>query len=147
MRGRRRHARRSVRERRIGRLRKREEGGVARFVEARLRLEQHTWSAAPVSKRQAGKQAGKIATSRYRGHVVSVASDHENGNATWEVELFGGRDGRSEVDVGQRSGAIMKVETGVGDCTLGAPGMVARHEPAIAFWARAELSCRGPDPE
>lgn len=56
-------------------------------------------------------EAGTIVTDKYGGEVISVESDSENGEATWEVEVKNSDKGRIEVDVSQSSGEIVAIET------------------------------------
>lgn len=56
------------------------------------------------------QEAGRIVTDKYGGKVISVESDHERGQPTWEVEVKNSRQGRIEVDVAKESGEILKIE-------------------------------------
>lgn len=56
------------------------------------------------------QEAGQTVTDKYGGKVTSVESDHEKGQATWEVEVRDSRKGRIEVDVSKDSGKIVAFE-------------------------------------
>lgn len=63
-------------------------------------------------KRSTSRQrAGKIVTDKYGGNVISIESNHENGQPTWEVEVENSSKGRIEVDVAKRDGSIVELET------------------------------------
>ena len=54
---------------------------------------------------QAG--AARIAIQKYGGHSLGVEQDTAQGQPSWEVELAESDQGRIEVDVAQRTGAIL----------------------------------------
>ena len=68
-------------------------------------------SPAPASSHavdQAG--AARIAIQKYGGHSLGVEQDTAQGQPSWEVELAESDQGRIEVDVAQRTGAILTAE-------------------------------------
>lgn len=79
-------------------------------------------SAAPSLADVGQDQAGKIVTDMYGGQVISVESDSEQGQPTWEVEVANSSQyGRIEVDVAKSSGQIItcEAEDQEGSCPAG----------------------------
>jgi uncharacterized membrane protein YkoI len=66
----------------------------------------------PVSAPHAVDQteAARIATQKYGGRSLGVEQDTAQGQPSWEVELADSNQGRIEVDVAQRTGAVLTME-------------------------------------
>lgn len=80
-----------------------------------------TFSYADVGK----SQAEQVVKDRYGGQVISIESDSEKGQATWEVEVKNSpKHGRIEVDVAKSSGKIIacEAEDGEGSCPSNGTG-------------------------
>ena len=54
--------------------------------------------------------AAQIATQKYGGHSLGVEQDTAQGQPSWEVEIADSNQGRIEVDVAQRTGAVLTME-------------------------------------
>ncbi|MCR6486165.1 PepSY domain-containing protein [Amycolatopsis sp. OK19-0408] len=55
-------------------------------------------------------QAARIATDKYGGRSLGVEQDTAQGQPSWEVEIADSSQGRIEVDVAQRTGAVLTME-------------------------------------
>jgi uncharacterized membrane protein YkoI len=55
-------------------------------------------------------EAARIATQKYGGRSLGVEQDTAQGQPSWEVEVADSGQGRIEVDVAQRTGAVLTME-------------------------------------
>lgn len=56
------------------------------------------------------ERAGKVATDKYGGTILSIEDDSFNGEPAWEVEISDSSEGRIEVKVSKATGEIINVD-------------------------------------
>ncbi|MBE1499654.1 hypothetical protein H4696_006754 [Amycolatopsis lexingtonensis] len=84
--------------------------GAAALLVATAACSSPTPPAAPAPHSVDQAQAARIATGKYGGRSLGVEQDTARGQPSWEVEIADSAQGRIEVDVAQRTGAVLTME-------------------------------------